>query len=76
MSDSLHQYGVACTTGHPQVVFSETVTERVDISYMHKKQMSGAGQYARVIGHIGPMEMDAESGKDTGFEIVVILSLY
>ncbi|KAI0295312.1 elongation factor G mitochondrial [Multifurca ochricompacta] len=46
------EYGVACTTGRPQVAFRET--------------------YARVIGHVEPMEMDAESGKDTGFENVVM----
>ena len=37
-----------------------------------QKQTGGAGQYAHVIGHIEPMEMDAESGKDTGFESVVM----
>ncbi|KAI0283969.1 P-loop containing nucleoside triphosphate hydrolase protein [Russula aff. rugulosa BPL654] len=52
-------YGVAWITGHPQVAFRET-------------QTGGAGQYAHVIGHIEPMEMDAESGKDTGFESVVM----
>jgi len=66
------EYGVACTTGRPQVAFRETVTERAQFSYTHKKQTGGAGQYARVIGHIEPMEMDAESGKDTGFESIVM----
>ncbi|KAI9432399.1 P-loop containing nucleoside triphosphate hydrolase protein [Lactarius indigo] len=66
------EYGVACTTGRPQVAFRETVTERADFAYTHKKQTGGAGQYARVIGHIEPMEMDAESGKDTEFESVVM----
>ena len=66
------EYGVACTTGRPQVAFRETVTERAGFSYTHRKQTGGAGQYARVIGHIEPMEMDAESGKDTGFESVVM----
>src|SRR5260370_22484193 len=66
------EYGVACTTGRPQVAFRETVTERAEFAYTHKKQTGGAGQYARVIGHIEPMEMDAESGNDTGFESVVM----
>jgi elongation factor G len=66
------EYGVACTTGRPQVAFRETVTERAEFSYTHKKQTGGAGQYARVIGHIEPMETDAESGKDVEFESVVM----
>jgi elongation factor G len=66
------EYGVACSTGRPQVAFRETVTERAEFAYTHKKQTGGAGQYARVIGHIEPMEMDAESGKDTAFESVVM----
>jgi elongation factor G len=66
------EYGVACSTGRPQVAFRETVTERAEFSYTHKKQTGGAGQYARVIGHIEPMEMDAETGKDTAFESVVM----
>jgi elongation factor G len=66
------EYGVSCTTGRPQVAFRETVTERAEFAYTHKKQTGGAGQYARVIGHVEPMEMDADSGKDTGFESVVM----
>ncbi|KAI0247542.1 P-loop containing nucleoside triphosphate hydrolase protein [Lactifluus subvellereus] len=66
------EYGVACTTGRPQVAFRETVTDRAEFAYTHKKQTGGAGQYARVIGHIEPMEIDAESGKDTAFESVVM----
>ncbi|KAH9954074.1 elongation factor G, mitochondrial [Russula dissimulans] len=66
------EYGVACATGRPQVAFRETVTERAGFAYTHKKQTGGAGQYARVIGHIEPMEMNAQSGKDTAFESVVM----
>jgi translation elongation factor EF-G len=58
--------------GCPQVAFRETVlvTERAEFAYTHKKQTGGAGQYARVFGHIDPMEMDGDSGKDIGFESV------
>ena len=55
--------GIACTTGRPQVAFRETITKRAEFSYTHKKQTGGAGQYARVIGHIEPIEMDAVLGK-------------
>ncbi|KAN0137569.1 P-loop containing nucleoside triphosphate hydrolase protein [Lactarius tabidus] len=66
------EYGVACTTGRPQVAFRETITERAEFAYTHKKQSGGAGQYARVIGHVEPMSPEAESGKDTAFESVVM----
>ena len=62
------EYNTPCTTGKPQVAFRETVTERAEFSYTHKKQTGGAGQYGRVVGYIEPMEMDEETGKDVGFE--------
>ena len=61
------EYNVECTTGKPRVAFRETLTQRADFFYTHKKQTGGAGQYARVIGFLEPMEMDPETGKDTEF---------
>ena len=61
------EYNVECTTGKPRVAFRETITQRADFFYTHKKQTGGAGQYARVIGFIEPMQMDEETGKDVEF---------
>lgn len=66
------EYNVECTTGKPKVAFRETITQRAEFQYTHKKQTGGAGQYARVIGYVEPMEKDEESGKDTGFENLVM----
>jgi elongation factor G len=66
------EYNVECTTGKPRVAFRETVTQRADFSYTHKKQTGGAGQYAKVIGYIEPMEYDEDIGGDTAFENVVM----
>ncbi|KAF4622091.1 hypothetical protein D9613_009446 [Agrocybe pediades] len=66
------EYNVDCITGKPQVAFRETITGRAEFSYTHKKQTGGAGQYAKVIGHIEPMEVDPETGKDVAFESVVM----
>ncbi|TFY76937.1 hypothetical protein EWM64_g7074 [Hericium alpestre] len=66
------EYNVACTTGRPRVNFRETITQRADFAYTHKKQSGGAGQFARVAGYIEPMEADPETGKDTDFENVVM----
>ncbi|THH31698.1 hypothetical protein EUX98_g2502 [Antrodiella citrinella] len=66
------EYGVECTTGKPLVAFRETITQSADFSYTHKKQTGGAGQFARVVGSIEPMEIDEETGKDVGFENMVM----
>lgn len=66
------EYNVDCVTGKPRVAFRETITDRAEFTYTHKKQTGGAGQYAKVIGHIEPMELDPETGKDIGFESVVM----
>lgn len=62
------EYNVECTTGKPRVAYRETITSRADFTYTHKKQTGGAGQFARVIGWIEPMEKDEETGKDVAFE--------
>jgi len=66
------EYNTECTTGKPRVAYRETITQRADFSYTHKKQTGGAGQYAKVVGYIEPMDLDPETGKDTGFESVVM----
>ena len=66
------EYNTDCVTGKPQVAFRETITQRAEFVYTHKKQTGGAGQYARVIGYIEPMEVDPETGKDVAFESVVM----
>ncbi|KXN82487.1 Elongation factor G, mitochondrial [Leucoagaricus sp. SymC.cos] len=66
------EYNTECTTGKPRVAFRETVTQRADFNYTHKKQTGGAGQYAKVVGYIEPMDPDPETGKDTAFESVVM----
>lgn len=66
------EYNVPCATGKPRVAFRETITEPASFVYVHKKQTGGAGQYAKVMGRIEPMEMDKDTGKDTAFESQVI----
>lgn len=50
------EYGVDCKTGQPGVNYRETITQKQPFDYLHKKQSGGAGQYARVIGYIEPID--------------------
>ena len=55
------EYGAEVETGAPTVSYRETITQRADFSYVHKKQTGGSGQYAGVSGFIEPnLEADFE----------------
>ncbi|KAF5101476.1 hypothetical protein DV451_002173 [Geotrichum candidum] len=50
------EYNVECVTGKPQVAYRETIAGSVPFDFTHKKQSGGAGQYAKVMGEMGPSE--------------------
>lgn len=55
------EYNVECVTGKPQVAYRETLGITVPFDYTHKKQSGGAGQYAKVMGTLGPIEQEVSS---------------
>ena len=43
---------VDAVVGKPQVNFRETITQRAEFDYLHRKQSGGQGQYGRVVGYL------------------------
>ena len=60
-------HGVEVTVGKPQVAYRETITQRVEDSYTHKKQTGGSGQYAKIDYVVEP----GEPGSGFQFESAV-----
>ena len=50
------EFSVEANIGAPQVAYRETITKAHEITYQHKKQSGGAGQYAKVKILFEPLE--------------------
>ncbi|MFT7623241.1 MAG: elongation factor G [Myxococcota bacterium] len=48
------EYGCVVDVSAPQVAYRETITEKTEYNYLHKKQTGGSGQFAKVIGYVEP----------------------
>ena len=68
------EYNVECTVGQPNVNYKETISEKKEFDWLHKKQTGGSGQYARVIGYIEPMTEEEIKEAGTTNEFVNLLT--
>ncbi len=64
------EYGCEVVAGQPQVAYRETITQKTDFVYQHKKQTGGSGQYAKIGGYFEPLPADAVETYEFVDEIV------
>src|SRR5438270_394095 len=57
------EFNVGANVGKPQVAYRETIRQRAEYDYTHKKQTGGSGQYARV-----KLRVEPDQEKDFEFE--------
>jgi elongation factor G len=54
------EYKAEVITSPPQVAYRETISQKVEFNYTHKKQTGGSGQYGRVAGQAEPFDGEFE----------------
>ncbi len=61
-------HGIELNVGKPQVAYRETITQKIEDSYTHKKQSGGSGQFGKIDYTIEP----GETGSGFEFSSTVV----
>lgn len=54
------EYKIGVEVSPPKVSYREMATKEVEFNYKHKKQSGGSGQFAHIVGTLGPMPEDSD----------------
>ncbi|GAA0915859.1 elongation factor G [Virgisporangium aurantiacum] len=55
------EFNVEANIGKPQVAYRETIRKAVEkVTYVHKKQTGGSGQYAKVVVTLEPLDLSSD----------------
>mmetsp|Transcript_22983 Transcript_22983/g.41120 ORF Transcript_22983/g.41120 Transcript_22983/m.41120 type:complete len:760 (+) Transcript_22983:128-2407(+) len=57
-------------TGEPKVNYRETITQKTEYNYLHKRQSGGRGQYGKVIGFFEPIPEEEQLDNKDGIVFV------
>jgi elongation factor G len=49
------KHGIEVSVGRPQVAYRETITTKVEVHHVHKKQTGGPGQFAELTLRLAPL---------------------
>ena len=64
------EFNCEVKVGKPQVAYRETIGQKTDYDYTHKKQTGGAGQFARVVGTLESLGENPEQNYEFVSKIV------
>lgn len=55
------EFNCEVIAGQPQVAYRETIGKAIDFDYTHKKQTGGAGQFAKIVGNLEPLDQNSST---------------